>query len=274
MKILKGKDANTCLVNAIDSKHPFMAGRFGATECGTFVRYIEIEMGIHNSFGSWMETMTLNAGFFPKKEENLKKYCEMMKEIYSNVDILAPMGTLGDRYVIKRYCQDPILIDLGTYDPFNSWVRSLSRKKVLVIHPFADTIKKQYKRIDKIYPNGEVPKFSLDVVTAVQSIGGENDQYETWFDALEFMKKQIESKKFDIALIGCGAYGFPLAVHIKRMGCQAIHVGGALQLLFGIKGKRWENQEYVKKYINEYWVNPSENEKPRLAGQVENGCYW
>lgn len=33
-------------------------------------------------------------------------------------------------------------------------------------------------------------------------------------------------------------YGFPLAAHVKHKGKQAIHLGGTLQLLFGIKGNR------------------------------------
>ena len=50
------------------------------------------------------------------------------------------------------------------------------------------------------------------------------------------MKSQMDQTDYDIALIGCGAYGFPLAAHAKRMGKQAIHMGGSLQLLFGIRG--------------------------------------
>ena len=99
------------------------------------------------------------------------------------------------------------------------------------------------------------------------------------------MKKEIDSKEYDICLIGCGAYGFPLAAHIKRKGKKAVHLGGALQLLFGIKGKRWENPNYgVKEWgipygsystlINQYWISPNQNEKPTNANQVENGCYW
>lgn len=49
------------------------------------------------------------------------------------------------------------------------------------------------------------------------------------------MKDEIDKRDYDIALIGCGAYGFPLAAHIKRSGKKAVHLGGALQLLFGIK---------------------------------------
>ena len=30
----------------------------------------------------------------------------------------------------------------------------------------------------------------------------------------------------------------------------------------------------VYTHNNEYWVRPSETEKPKAASQVENACYW
>ena len=49
------------------------------------------------------------------------------------------------------------------------------------------------------------------------------------------MKKQIESVEFDIAIIGCGAYGMPLSLFVKDLGKKAIHLGGNVQYLFGIR---------------------------------------
>ncbi|WP_274095727.1 hypothetical protein [Riemerella anatipestifer] len=40
----------------------------------------------------------------------------------------------------------------------------------------------------------------------------------TWFDALEDMKNKIDLVDFDVAIIGCGAYGLPLASYIKNKG--------------------------------------------------------
>jgi hypothetical protein len=99
------------------------------------------------------------------------------------------------------------------------------------------------------------------------------------------MKQEIDKKDYDICLIGCGAYGFPLAAHVKRQGKKAVHLGGALQLIFGIKGKRWEDphygvsqwnipQGYYLSMVNEYWVRPGEDLKPTNAQSVEGGCYW
>ena len=63
------------------------------------------------------------------------------------------------------------------------------------------------------------------------------------------------------------------------LGKKAVHLGGSLQLLFGIKGKRWEDPNYNKNYnyselMNEYWIRPDERFKPQNAAQVEGGCYW
>ena len=125
-----------------------------------------------------------------------------------------------------------------------------------------------------------LPEFGeLTVIKAVQSLGGGNTEFSNWFEALNSMKAQMDSIDYDVCLIGCGAYGFPLAAHAKRTGHQAIHLGGVLQLLFGIKGKRWEDPNYNNRYnyttlFNDSWVKPGEDLKPSNYRAVEGGCYW
>ena len=48
--------------------------------------------------------------------------------------------------------------------------------------------------------------------------------------------------------------------------------GGALQLLFGIRGKRWDDHPIISKLYNDAWVRPEET----LAHKekVEGGSYW
>lgn len=89
------------------------------------------------------------------------------------------------------------------------------------------------------------------------------------------MSEDISKIDFDIALIGCGAYGFSLGAFVKRdLARKAIHIGGATQLPFGIKGGRWDNHPIVKAFYNDYWVCPSASERPRNVAAVENTCYW
>ena len=62
----------------------------------------------------------------------------------------------------------------------------------------------------------------------------------TWSQALRETEAAIDGAfPFDAALLGCGAYGLPLAAHVVSRGASAVYVGGGLQLLFGIQGRRW-----------------------------------
>ena len=103
-----------------------------------------------------------------------------------------------------------------------------------------------------------------------------DDRFDTWFDALDYMVKECAKTEFDVAIVGCGAYGYPLAAEIKKMGKTVIHLGGATQLMFGIIGNRWETTHIGIKdnIMNDYWVHPDVSERPTDASKVEKGCYW
>lgn len=112
------------------------------------------------------------------------------------------------------------------------------------------------KIFDKAYPGMDVlPKFDLQTIKAVQTISGNRDsRFQTWFEALSWMEEECRKREFYIAIIGCGAYGFPLAASVKRMGKIAVHLGGSTQILFGILGRRWENRkDFMSNVVNEYW---------------------
>ena len=171
------------------------------------------------------------------------------------------------------------------------WTRILKGKKVLVIHPFEETIKVQYAKRELLFSNTEIlPEFELITMKAVQTIAGNKSEFKDWFEALSFMENRINKIDFDIAFVGCGAYGLPLAAHIKRLGKQAIHLAGGTQLLFGIIGNRWSvdyknkgtwhylpgidiNIDYTPLF-NENWIYPLSVDTPQNAKAVEGACYW
>ena len=275
-KILSISQGSELLIHLIKSGKPFMAGRFGTTECRAVVRKLEIDLGFKTEFGDRLDGICTHSGFFPHDEKMLHQYGEQMFKYYAGADLIGIMNVLGEDFVIRNFCENAQLTRLEVFDPL-SWSHSLEGKKVLVIHPMADTIRKQYReKQELIYANTNIlPKFNLQTVKAVQTLAGEIDErFPTWFHALNYMQKEIEEKDFDIALIGAGAYGFPLGVHVKNMGKQAIHMGGSLQLLFGIKGSRWDNNESYKKYFNEAWVRPDKSEIIKNHHSVEESCYW
>jgi hypothetical protein len=168
------------------------------------------------------------------------------------------------------------LADLEPYYHGRPWSRVLAGRRVLVVHPFEDTIRSQYSRHrTDLFDNAEVlPSFELLSLRAVQSSALNPTRFGSWFEALDAMTEQAGAMKFDIAIVGCGAYGFPLAARIKAMGRQVVHLGGATQYLFGIRSRRGEKMPEIARFFNAHWVRPSSGETPVHAELVEGACYW
>lgn len=273
--------ANRWLADKICSGDPFMAGRFGSGEMRAFRRTLEVQWGIKKEIPEeTLDSLCINAGFFPRDRERVMEFGKVMAEASKQVDLIATwQGLVMEDYVYDTYLPQATQCFLSGLEPFfvdEPWTRALAGKKVLVIHPFEETILSQYGKRKEIFPNKEIlPEFTLMTVKAVQSIGGAGaPQFTDWFEALDHMATEALEKDFDVAIIGCGAYGFPLAARLKAAGKQAIHMGGASQLLFGIRGKRWEDREDYRVIMNDAWCRPGESEKPASASKVENSCYW
>jgi hypothetical protein len=229
-----------------------------------------------------VKALNVNAGFFNITDEGMRQFSRLMMDDMREVDILG--SWLPEEKLFHDQLGQASRIRLRYLEPFWSatpWTACLEGKHVLVVHPFAQTIEKQYTRRSELFENPNLlPTFaSLRTIKAVQSIGNEANGFPTWFDALAWMEKEMDKEDYDVALIGCGAYGFPLAAHAKRTGHKAVHLGGALQLLFGIKGRRWFSPEgdAYKDYhhlLRPSWVSPDDNDRPKQAQQVEGACYW
>lgn len=290
------ESANEIIYHAIDTTTPFMVARLGSTEMKPTLYYstlvknsivknmllylkgdIDYIFNKKDYFTRMSSTMLSHSGFFCiNKEDSLKVFAQRMEEYIAEMDLC---GAWLNEYILKdkfskkaQFCK---LEDLEPYDYDKPWSQALKGKRVLVIHPFAESIKAQYARKDSIWPDKEVlPDFELITIKAVQSLGGAETPYKDWFEALEAMEAQMDIIEYDVALTGCGAYGLPLAAHAKKTGHIGIHLGGPLQILFGIKGKRWDNIPEVAKFYNDSWVRPLPEETPECHAAVEDSCYW
>lgn len=274
----EGEVCSEIIKEEIDSNKPSMIARFGSVEIKAII-YPDLSFPIKRIFRDKVfNPMNINAGFFPANEKTIRKFSEMMIEDMQLLDVLGSWR-VEERFLIKHF-PNARLIQLNALEPYlqkDPWSEALAGKKILVIHPFNETIESQYSHNrEYLFQDKRVlPEFkSLETIKAVQTIAGKRDRFNDWFEALDFMKSEIDKKDFDIAIIGCGAYGFPLAAHVKRLGKKAIHMGGATQILFGIKGKRWIDRENFKSIINDYFVFPNPGDRPEGAGKVEGGCYW
>lgn len=275
---LEGEICSSTIMDELQKDKPSMIARFGSTEIKAIL-YPTIPFPIKpilkKRIFSNMETLS---GFFPSNEENIQKFSALMIEDMKLLDILGSWR-LEERF-LQKYFPLAKKIQLSALEPYlqkEPWTQTLKGKRVLVIHPFNETIENQYLKNRTYLFNDKriLPEFkTFETIKAVQTIAGNRGPFKDWFEALNYMKQEIDKKDFDVAIIGCGAYGFPLAAHVKRIGKKAVHLGGPTQLLFGIKGKRWVERDNFKTIINEYFVSPDQSDKPKNLTQVEGGCYW
>lgn len=279
-RIYSMPEANGIIAQTIKSGKPCMIARFGSVENLILADSVLLELGLLTRYPhSHVNMLCNNAGFFPSDENSVKRFAALMKESAAQADLLGVWNEILEDYIIGTYSPNAEVVELAALEPYYHtapWSAYLKGKKVLVIHPFAESIKLQYEgKRSLLFKNPEVlPTFELKTIKAVQTISGNKCAYKDWFEALDNMTQQALNTEFDVALIGAGAYGFPLAARIKAAGKQAIHLGGALQILFGIKGKRWEDIREVAQLFNEHWVRPLESEVPQNFTSVEKGCYW
>lgn len=296
------QEANDLIYDKLTSATPCMISRLGSGEIGIVMNYlmvhkqlpilqkcyeyVEGNIGLPWWDALWFKSMRNNAGIFPESVDTLERFSEQYLHDIPEIDLLGSFN-FAERYIPLR--SDVVNVHLECLYPFwvkCPWTMALKGKKVLVVHPFSETIKQQYAQREMLFDNPDIlPDFELLTLKAVQSNAGNEVPFKDWFEALAWMESEISKMDFDICILGCGAYGLSLAAYIKRMGKKAIHMGGGSQLLFGIKGKRWDNDAYhwdnlpqlntnYSSLYNEYWTRPAQSETPQAANNVEGACYW
>ena len=273
-KILSAEEGNDLIKQKLQENIPFMATRFGANEIGYAYRSVH---GLRIPFK--LRYSIANTGFFPAADKKLLgQFSDFYLKSAENTDFMGVWNSSEyEGAAISEFCPKATLMPLISLEPYyfeNPWSNSLNGKKVLVIHPFAKTIEKQYANHSQLFENKDVlPDFDLILFKAENTISG-HEKFKNWFEVFDYSCEQISKINFDIAIIGAGSYGLPLASVIKKTGKQAIHMAGATQILFGIKGKRWDNHNIISKLYNENWVRPDAEETPKDHLKVEKGCYW
>jgi hypothetical protein len=169
-------------------------------------------------------------------------------------------------------------------EPEKRWTTLLEGQKVAIVNAFAETAVSQVTKREEIwpaFPDSLLPKNVewIPIVTGyapvlAQGRGEWPSDVASWDVAVMSVVKQVINSGARIALIGCGGLGMVIGSELRKQGIIAIVMGGALQVLFGIKGRRWATHDVIQHFWNDAWVYPSDKETPRGAHLIEGGCYW
>jgi hypothetical protein len=279
------------MCNLFKSKEPFLIGRNGSTELEV------LAYSLNNSIfpEQLMKRLELYSGIFPATQESVSLWVETYKNALESCDMIAE-GWYEPLKYEEKYILDSIIptsqkIMLRNLEPYYvrphlRWSSFLEKKTVAIINSFAHTCEEQTYLSKAIWPTDtETLLPSSTKWVPIQTyfppnIAGENMEaswkVSNWFNAVEQIVKQVEEERYhiDVAIIGCGALGMIIASRLKMLGIQCIVMGGALQILFGVRGKRWETHPVISKFFNDAWVVPPNTCKPIGFKKIEGGCYW
>ena len=283
--ILRGPAAHLKITELLKTGTPAAFGKLGDVEVKALSwrfgikRYYAINCAVP-TYGE--QELYQQAGVFPNNEAIHALFCDRFVEYLRELDLCALWLNPGEFEITERFCPRAHWTDLTALEPYfhpsAPWSGALAGKRVLVVHPFETSIRAQYPHRREIWRAvpGLLPDFEL--VTLKSPYGFSNNTYTDWFVMLaaleERMTELARNPGFDIALLGCGAAGIPLAVHAKRLGKIGIHTGGPTQLLFGIRGGRWDARPEFQPFFNEAWTRPKPDETPKEAPKVDKGGYW
>lgn len=291
LKPVLGLDkANQEIGKLLLSGNPALIARIGSTELRATLRQrsrdsslVEKVLFLANGYGLpfWLENQELKlqkkSGFFPVTRKNVELFSRIYRSAISDINFLGSWIRGENAFESLMSC--PSVTSLGNLEPLlsrNPWTSALEGKKVLVVHPFQESIESQFKKREEIFFKDRLilPEFELRTLPAAQTLGGETSDFDSWFDAFEHMKTEISQIDFEIAIVGAGAYGLPLSAAIKAQGKAAIHLGGFTQVLFGILGRRWERRPDFLASTRGNWVKPLASERPREIKYADGGAYW
>jgi hypothetical protein len=268
--------------DALRSDSGALIGRNGAIELEQMIAVDPLSLGI----------LEKNAGVFPVAVHSIfYRWQKESIEATKSADILAAGWyeelKEAEKEAFKKWSVKSRLIPLRALEPYYvdeglRWTRLLDGQSVAVVTSFTETAKKQVDAgLDKIWGSTMFPE-SIDwhwVQTGYPSSVSRGicpwpSGINNWQQAVEYVVGEVIKTGARFALIGCGGLGMPIAKMLKDRGVIAIVLGGSIQVLFGIKGKRWENHPVISKFWNDAWVWPDKDEVPGAAAAIEGGCYW
>lgn len=293
--ILNLETSNQCIIKLIETNKPFIISRLGiGAETHLMLEYI-LTHKINKKYLHPQENLN---GIYSKNNDIVKFeiFCNKYYECLKNTDILASFtqaiineqSYFANKYNLKQIHSRSLEPFYACLENIKPWTHYLHGKRVLIINPFIDSMKKQLVNNFQIFkdPNKKIFLDNQEFIfyKSYQTIASNhihNDWLETFTLMCNDIKKLDDEFHFDIALLGCGGYGLPLCNFIKmELNKSAIYIGGGLQLLFGIMGQRWENRDDWQKIMkdndnpNNQFIRPSGDEIINNKNAIENGCYW
>jgi hypothetical protein len=298
--LLSQTDGARELVRAVQTGIPYAAGKLGTSEFDALCWYVAHRQNkIESARTAYplhvFRHMVVNAGLFPARPDVIDRWCEhMFRVVLPNMDLMiewSPSSKLHEYYFLVAHAPQSKRTVLRALEPY--YEDDISARytlaipngsKVAIISPFFDTIMKQGPKLHTIWPDAPlwneaitcipIQTFYSPLVSSLTTQLWPGAAGKSWEAACDAIVEKVRAVDAKYALVGCGALSLPIVAALKSAGCIAIHTGGATQIMFGIKGRRWDTHGVISKFYNDSWTRPASHEIPEHASAIENGCYF
>ncbi len=274
-----------CLKSSIRERIPTALGRLGINELNAAIMYSKVKhpRWVRYDQDYVPKGLNVNVGVFPREDSVFERWSADYLKANKDMDILAVYLNVNELYYIRKYLSSEVKLSrswvIHPMLPGMNWMEACNGKKVLVVSQNIGTIRTQlsakeaiWSKIDFDLPDADYSYIKPSFSPAVDP----SNQAGSWFEELERLKSEMDRVDYDVALIAAGGYANFLAAHAKKRGKVGINMGGALDPLYGIKTKRYAggNNAMPATYMNDAWVFPAEEDKPKNSNSIEDGCYW
>jgi len=260
----------------------WMAGKIGTTELLALEfsdRWLRPPWPTTASWQRPMRRLFIDSGVFPPTYKQFQDFLETYKKALMDLNAIClwqtePFLCHYEEVAVQALCPQAERVGLDFLS--TEILGSIGRRHWLVVSPFTETMRSQVSRLSQVHTSRPWSAALADLQTRCEFLPCPTfsylapSPYQSWSEGLDRLTEEALRKKFEVALIGAGAWSLPLAARLKKAGKIAIHLGGETQLVFGIKGQRWEGYGIY----NEHWVRPLPSETPTGYLKKEQGCYW
>jgi len=278
-----------------NAKGGLAMGKIGTNDCAAIIFYLR-RLKTKEPYPEYIrEALCVVCGLWEVEDCTLDESIDLWAKMFINalrdldgIVMWNPLNPTEEEFLVNICCPNAQKIDLLSLEPYHvrdsEYSLLMNKSDIAVVSSFAKSIEKQWEKRDKIFPGHMwLPEQKLITIQAyygpyMNRFGGlsypEPLLSKGPIEAVKYYVDQVKATNAKYCFIGVGILAVPIAAELKKAGIIAIHTGGATQMMFGIKGGRWREQEVFQKMFNEYWVNPAPEEIPTEAKRVENSCFW
>jgi hypothetical protein len=282
--------------SALDSRSGFAAGKLGyAEQVWVASSFLQEQASANPRQIAAIRTAarfhaTMQCGIFPDSDEFISQEGINLAGALRKMDFIAAHNSHLAPRIFNEFQFPGVPLEFNSLEPNRSSPYNKSdcylplfkgSRILLVTTPAEFLVQRANKRtFESVWKNVHVPWWEPAEVNslAFPSIFDSHTRHGSSSSAeiLARISQKLESLDFDVALIAASGLGVPIAARVKELGKVGISLGGHLQAMFGVKGKRWEDSpEWRDTYFNDSWVHMPQEYKPKdREWLVDDGAYW